>query len=415
MQIIIHRGSKEIGGSCVEVEASGRRILIDLGLPLDAEINDKKYLPSIPGLDGSDDSLLAILISHPHLDHFGLLAHVSDKIPVIMGKDARSIAEKAASFMKDGFQIQPSDMNLKSGQTIRIGPFMITPYLVDHSAYDAYALLIEADGKRIFYSGDLRMHGRKASLTENLISNPPQNIDVLMLEGSLLGRTENIGRSPSEEEIEQEFASIFRETDGLVMVHASAQNIDRVVSIYKAAIRSGRRLLIDLYTAVVLDATNNRNIPQSYSPLVSLWVPQVQRVQIKNRKWFPLLKKHSKHRIYHGEVKGIANRAVLLFRPVYMKDIERADCIDGAAYIYSQWEGYWERDSSAELRNWIAKHNITKRSIHTSGHASIHDLQRFASAIKPKRIVPIHTFYPEKYANLFKNVEVHEDGESWDV
>ena len=92
MQICIHRGAKEIGGSCVEVIFEGKRLIIDLGLPLDAEKNDKKYLPDISGWDGLDDSLLAILISHPHLDHFGLLAHISPRIPVIMGKDARRIS-----------------------------------------------------------------------------------------------------------------------------------------------------------------------------------------------------------------------------------------------------------------------------------------------------------------------------------
>lgn len=30
--------------------------------------------------------------------------------------------------------------------SIDIGQFRVTPYLVDHSAFDAYALLIEADG-----------------------------------------------------------------------------------------------------------------------------------------------------------------------------------------------------------------------------------------------------------------------------
>jgi ribonuclease J len=77
MQVCIHRGSKEIGGSCVEVISQGKRLIIDLGLPLDAEKNDKKYLPNISGLDGNDDSLLAVLISHPHLDHFGLLGHIT--------------------------------------------------------------------------------------------------------------------------------------------------------------------------------------------------------------------------------------------------------------------------------------------------------------------------------------------------
>jgi ribonuclease J len=60
MQICIHRGAKEIGGSCVEVISNGKRLIIDLGLPLDAESNDEKYLPDILGFDGNDDSLLAM-------------------------------------------------------------------------------------------------------------------------------------------------------------------------------------------------------------------------------------------------------------------------------------------------------------------------------------------------------------------
>ena len=41
MRACIHRGSKQIGGSCVEVISSGKRMLIDFGLPLDADINDE--------------------------------------------------------------------------------------------------------------------------------------------------------------------------------------------------------------------------------------------------------------------------------------------------------------------------------------------------------------------------------------
>ena len=34
MRICIHRGAHQIGGSCVEVESQGQRLLLDLGLPL---------------------------------------------------------------------------------------------------------------------------------------------------------------------------------------------------------------------------------------------------------------------------------------------------------------------------------------------------------------------------------------------
>ena len=33
--------------------------------------------------------------------------------------------------------------HLENGKTLPLGPFKITPYLMDHSAYDSYAVLIE--------------------------------------------------------------------------------------------------------------------------------------------------------------------------------------------------------------------------------------------------------------------------------
>ncbi len=173
MRICIHRGSKQIGGSCVEIESQSQRLLIDLGLPLDAEKNNIQYLPKISGLDGSDPSLLGILISHPHLDHFGLLTHISSMIPVGMGPAARRILTAAAPFLPGNWPVPSQGWDYQSGQSFEVGPFRITPFLVDHSAYDAYALLIESDGKRLFYSGDLRAHGRKAVLFEHLVANPP--------------------------------------------------------------------------------------------------------------------------------------------------------------------------------------------------------------------------------------------------
>ena len=416
MQVCIHRGSKEIGGSCVEVVSDcGKRIILDLGLPLDAESNDKKYLPGILGLDGSDDALLAVLISHPHLDHFGLLSHIDRNIPVIMGADARRILIKAAPFLRGEWKVPAMGLNFKSEQTFELGPFQITPYLIDHSAYDAYSILIEADGKRIFYSGDFRMHGRKAKLTQKLMASPPEKIEVLLLEGSSLGRVGNDDSFPVESEIEETLAAVFEDAVGLTLIHTSSQNIDRVVSIFRACKKTGKTLVIDLYTAVVLEATGNKNIPQSDWPEIALYIPEKQRVQIKQNQWFNLLKRHLKNRIFIGNLKSISNNSVMLFRPLHMNDLENADLLTDALYIFSQWEGYWELDSNSYLREWLVKHSVPKVSIHTSGHASPPDLKRFATALAPERIVPIHTFSPEKYHELFNSVETHDDGKYWEV
>ena len=44
--------------------------------------------------------------------------------------------------------------------------------------------------------------------------------------------------------------------------------------------------------------------------------------------------------------------------------------------------------------------------IHTSGHADIETAHLIVDAIKPKNLVPIHTFDGESYPNLFRNVNV---------
>lgn len=156
MKVRIHRGAVEIGGSCIEVESSGQRILLDVGMPLAASDVLRSLVPMVDSA-----SLCGIAISHPHQDHYGLLPWMPSSVPVALGIAARRILKAAAPFTK--YPVLNLDgPNLIDRQPVNLGPFRITPFLVDHSAYDAYALLVEGDGKRLFYSGDLRMHGRKA-------------------------------------------------------------------------------------------------------------------------------------------------------------------------------------------------------------------------------------------------------------
>ena len=417
MKLTIHRGTHEIGGSCVEIESKGKRIVVDLGLPLDADNkNNKKYLPKIAGLDGKDPSLLGIIISHPHLDHFGLLAHISQDIRVTMGADARRILQAAIPFLNGKWPIPAPGGDLKHLKCFDLGPFKITPFLMDHSAYDAYALLIEADGKKLFYSGDFRAHGRKAKITEQLIVHPPTGVDVLLLEGSTLGRLDADKKFPTEVKIEERLVKIFKKTKGIGLVHASAQNIDRFVSVFRACKRTDRKLVIDLYTAVILEATGNKHIPQSDWPEIAIFIPQSQRIQIKRNKWFNLLTHHSANRIFIETLKEISSKAVVFFRPIHMGDLEKANCLNGAIYIYSQYEGYWEEDSYARLRAWIKKNNIRKINVHTSGHACLTDLKRLAKSLHPKIIIPVHTFSPEKYREYFgETVQCLNDGESFPI
>ena len=94
-------------------------------------------------------------------------------------------------------------------------------------------------------------------------NNTPGGIDVLLMEGTTIGRAGTSEGFATENDLEREFVRAFGATKGLHFVWTSSQNIDRLVTIFRAAKRTGRVLLIDLYTAVVLEATGRDTIPQS--------------------------------------------------------------------------------------------------------------------------------------------------------
>jgi ribonuclease J len=84
MRIIIHRGSHEIGGSCVEIMARDTRIIHD-----GPELVKAGVLPGIKGFyewDTANKAVDAFFLSHAHLDQYGFLKFKKKAIPCYMGE-----------------------------------------------------------------------------------------------------------------------------------------------------------------------------------------------------------------------------------------------------------------------------------------------------------------------------------------
>lgn len=429
MKLIIHRGTHEIGGSCVEVKSSNSRILIDLGIPLvtptkepfDTKILDGKsveqlktlkVLPDINGLyKGESRSIDAILISHSHLDHYGFLKYIHPDIPIYLSEGAQKFIEISNIFIphKTG---KLNTLVLPKCKKITIKDFTITGYLVDHSAFDALAFLIESDGKRLFYSGDFRGHGRKSVLFKQMVNKPPAKIDCLLMEGSMLGRGEQAYKT--ETDVQNEIENILLNKSNITFLFASSQNIDRLVSAYKACRRTKTTFIIDLYTSYILERLNevSPNIPQ-YN-----W----DNIRIKFFKYHAdcltginksLLYKFNKCKIKFPEINSNKNKILMLARDnsLFKIILKHIKDIKGSIIIYSMWEGYL----TTEFKDTCNQNDIEIKPVHTSGHATINDLTQFAKALKPKVLIPIHTFEPEKYQQIYNNVKIFNDGDEVDL
>ena len=404
MRIRIHRGAEEIGGNCIEVQAKGKSILLDLGSPLMGNIHGENALPPVSGLtDGSNENLLGIIISHPHADHYGLAEYAHPSLPVYIGHDAEKLLRAAMAFGPFGAKF-PNVCYYKARKTFSIGPFNLTPYLADHSAFDAYSLLIEANGRRLFYSGDLRGHGWKHWAFTNLLNNPPVSVDAMLLEGTTLGRSEN-AEAIHEVEIVQTLSEHMNETRGIVLAAFSGQNIDRFISFYKAALKSRRTFVVDLYVAHLLRTIGRKSLPDPTSGALRVYLPHRTKLKIVRDGDFDLVEPFRNRRIYPSELKRRAGNLVMSFRQSMAEDLRKSECLVGARVIYSMWPGYL-KIGKVDLRNWCRDNRVEFDIVHTSGHASATDLKRLVSAIKPKTLIPIHTLAPKQFGEFGAPVRI---------
>lgn len=103
-KLIIHRGTHEIGGSCVEIKDENTRLLFDFGLPLNETENIKL---NINGLYKNDKPKIdGIFITHAHPDHYGLLDSVNPEIPVYTSKITANIIQNVSEIRQIYFGLQ---------------------------------------------------------------------------------------------------------------------------------------------------------------------------------------------------------------------------------------------------------------------------------------------------------------------
>jgi ribonuclease J len=376
------------------------------------QLLQQRILPAVEGLySHQNPSISAVILSHAHQDHYGFIRFLHPDIPLYISIGTKSLVEVSNLFLNTGVNLSQVQ-TFAMWQPFQVGDFTITPHLVDHSAPDAAAFLIEADGQRLFYTGDFRGHGRKRVLLERFLAKPISQVDCLVMEGSMIGREE--GPYPSEDAVRRAIYDAIAGQQSYTFVFCSSQNLDRLVSTYRAARSARKTLIIDLYTAFILDKLSSisPHIPQfDWKEVRVLYAyPHAKKLAEYDRE---LLYKYKKAKIEWEEIKATPQDMVILvkdnfyFRRIVLSKLEASG---GTKAIYSMWHGYLER---TDLVQFLESHNIELLEIHTSGHAYVGDLKKLAKALAPRFVVPIHTFHPNQYDNIYKNIIQLDDGQTY--
>lgn len=425
MQLTIYRGTKEIGGSCVEVATASTRIILDAGLPLvkpDREPFDpkviqgksteqliaEKIIPHVPGLFTEGKSPDAILLSHSHLDHAGLLHLTKPEIPIYATSGTSKMMLTGAVFSRQKELERTRHREVSAKQAFTVGDMTITPFAVDHSSFGSVAYLIEAEGKTLLYSGDIRKHGRKPGMARDLVTEiGPRNIDVLLMEGTHFGSGRSKGLT--EFELEEEIVGHIKTAPGIVLACFSPIDVDRLVTYYRACQRTGRIFVADAYAAFVMHlVASEASIPR---PISDAGVRVYFNRAFENRQLTSVRERFEPDRVQLDQVLAEPTKYLMVFRPS-MTELDLGNVLPAnSRCLYSYWKGYLEKPDWVQLQESLKQVGGDFIPAHASGHIYVEDIVELVQAINPKQIVPIHTFEPTGFQQHFDNVQLLNDGE----
>ena len=418
MEITIHRGTKQIGGCVTEYEHDGWHLFVDYGeeLPGGPKSGDLK----VEGLTHGNLSKSTLLITHYHGDHIGCITKLPKELKIYMGDVARDIQTALSNHLKSVNPLHEEMLErlklmqtFKEGRAFPFGPFNIMPITADHSAFDAYAFKITADGHSAYHSGDFRMHGFRSSKFPEVMKRFIGKVDCVVCEATNISRPN--ATSKTESALQRDFKSLFVENKKVhkgTVVYLSSTNIDRLFALYHAALEAKIPFYVDGYQKEIMDIIVNSDSIWTRSPLYQYGKYASTELEYN---------KHDKDKFFVSESfkRFLTDKGYVLVARANKRFDNLLKQIPGEKVkVLSMWDGYVREGAETYNENLASSlgEDYISRGWHTSGHVDMKDLREFFNLLQPKAIIPIHTDAPDKFSEAFEKewpVVLLNDGGSY--
>ena len=412
MNIKVHRGLEQIGGCITEISTATSRIFIDMGQNLlgngeaTTPEQDRKMVESLFANNQKEHE--AVFYTHGHEDHVGLFEYVPLHVPQYMSAGTQELLLIKCGILKERHELYLEQIrkdgctpealeeaNIKiinvdykknrlsemktwsralpgeSSKSISIGDITITPFFNCHSIYDSHMFLIEAEGKRVWHTGDYRVHGYLGKGLFPTLQKYATNIDTLITEGTMLNRNDECIH---EYEVSERMAGVMKSYK-YVFVLASATDIERLASIKNASEKSRKRMYVCskfLISTMRFFTEHESELSHglfSFSP------------RMYEKKYLEYMKRR-------GFV-FVAGSSQMSRVADILKELPMNETI----LIYSSWDGYYtipeQVEANSDYKNFRELFNNVV-DIHTSGHADKATIQKVIETIKPKEVICIH-------------------------
>jgi ribonuclease J len=448
-RLTFYGGVAQIGGNKILVEDRDARVWLDMGatFSLGEEYFAEYLMPRerfglrdyfaldlvdrIPGLFSMDaleatdvawrePDFSGVFISHVHYDHTNHIRFLDGSIPLHMGQGTAIILESWMTTARSPtMRLGSHDYRFfRTGDRVDADGIEVEPIHVDHSAPAAYGFLVHTSGGTIAYTGDLRRHGPKASLTDDFVEAARKARPVALITEGTRVAPDDSRESLTEADVKARSLEAIRGSPGkLPLVTFYPRDVDRMRTFVEVARAAGRRFVLSAKAAHLLMALKKDTrieVPDvEREDDLLVYARDLDRLDLWERDVRAKVKDRAVDAAY---VRDHAGELVLQLDFTHLAELVDVRPPRGSPFLHSKSEPFEEDDIEDEILNhWLDRFGLVRHQLHASGHMSEPEIAGMVRTIYPKVVYPVHTEHPDRFTRFAPRVVLPERARAYGI
>jgi ribonuclease J len=383
-------GLGEIGRNMTVFEYGGKLLIVDCGVlfPEPEQPGVDLILPDFTSIRDRYDDVVAVVLTHGHEDHIGAVPYLLKEradIPLIGSQLTLALIEAKLA----EHRIRPYTLEVKEGQTERIGPFDCSFLAVNHSIPDALAVVIKTGAGTVLHTGDFKMDqlpldGRLTDLA-GVSKLGEAGLDLVLVDST---NAEVPGFVASEREIMPALERAFANAERRLIVASFASHVHRIQQVLDCAVKYKRKVAF-----IGRSMVRNMGVARD---LGYLKVPDGLVIDAKVIEELPPEQVVLVCTGSQGEPMAALSR--MASRDHQIRIVENDTVVLASSLIPGNESAVYRVING--LSRWGA--NVVHKGnakVHVSGHASAGELLYFYNLAKPRNVMPVHGEWRHLRAN----------------
>ncbi len=404
LRVMTLGGLEEVGRNMTLIEYNKEIIVIDMGLQFPEEdMPGIDYIiPNISYLEGKEDWIKGVVITHGHMDHIGGIPHIMGKIgnpPMFMGRLTAGLVRKRAEEFNKCPKLNIAEVDETS--RLQLGKnFKIEFLRVNHSIPDCFAIIIHTPVGTLIHTGDFK-------IDYSPVNDKPADLNriaqiggegILMLLADSTDST-HPGYQVSESYIGDEIGRLFDKIQGRIIIGTFASQLSRVQKMFDLAAKYGRRIYLQ-------GRTMNDNVEIAHQIGYLRFNPKILIDSDNELKRVPDNKLIILGTGAQGESNAFLMRVVNgEHRSIHLKE---GDTVIFSSSIIPGNERAIQNLMDMIVRQGAKVINYEMMDVHAGGHAKQEDLKLMMRLLKPQYFMPIegNHFMLRAHADLAEQVGI---------